>query len=587
MRHVPRRGTALYSSRVNFLPGLLSITGLNYTFWVLMGLLRYFGERIRSDARRALPRVDNRASLRWKILAATSGMGISIALLALSIALVAADRNPSAQSTILPWQWPVNANEKTLLAVCWLGWPLLASYATQRLLRGTGSLTSISIAAVYITASIPLTRILLDRFEPIALEESALAFFLVLFSALVGASIAEEEHRWVSRVRMIASRPPPPQRITPRDVAVIMAAHNEEAMIGKTLSALMKIISPGNLFLGSDASTDRTVEIARSFGVHISDLSPNRGKARVLRYLLDTFKLCERFKAILILDADIVVHPDYLTRVLPHFDDPRVAAVPGRSIPLWQPRRGLHQSLFVTAYRIRLWRMLQFGLRYGQTWRYTNMSTIIPGAMSVYRSSILRQLHVDAPGLVIEDYNMTFEVHHRRLGRIAYDTRALISAKQPLTVKDYIRQVRRWYLGWWQTLRRHGFWPSAFWFFTASFTAEMILNGIFLLAVPILAVVLVVNGFQPIPTWELHGVFIRRGLFSLGDILLGVLLIDYLTTVVVTMIERKPLLLLYGLGFFLFRFIDAFLFIVTIPLSFVARSDGRWVSPKRTEATST
>ena len=51
--------------------------------------------------------------------------------------------------------------------------------------------------------------------------------------------------------------------------------------------------------------------------------------------------------------------------------------------------------------------------------------------------------------------------------------------------------------------------------------------------------------------------------------------------VVISVVERKPILLLYGPVFALLRWIDAFLFIFTLPLAFAEKSDGRWVSPRR------
>ena len=46
-------------------------------------------------------------------------------------------------------------------------------------------------------------------------------------------------------------------------------------------------------------------------------------------------------------------------------------------------------------------------------------------------------------------------------------------------------------------------------------------------------------------------------------------------------IEKKLLLLFYGLGFVFLRYLDAILFLYTLPLAFRIRSDGKWVSPNR------
>jgi poly-beta-1,6-N-acetyl-D-glucosamine synthase len=56
---------------------------------------------------------------------------------------------------------------------------------------------------------------------------------------------------------------------------------------------------------------------------------------------------------------------------------------------------------------------------------------------------------------------------------------------------------------------------------------------------------------------------------------------DYALTVVVSLVERRPSMLLYGLLFPLIRLLDAALFWRALVVSFIAQSDGRWVSPQR------
>jgi cellulose synthase/poly-beta-1,6-N-acetylglucosamine synthase-like glycosyltransferase len=404
---------------------------------------------------------------------------------------------------------------------------------------------------------------------------------VILLGSIAGTWLAIE-----SSERRRGLHRPAGRRYIPRDVAVIIAAHNEEKLIGRTLAAISKSVPHENIFVGNDASQDKTSSVVTLMGCQVLDLVPNRGKAKVLRTLLDHYHLLDRFPIILILDADIEVHEDFLARALPHFDDPRVVAVPGRSRPRWPSHHWPRQNVLITAYRTKLWRMMQFGLRYGQTWKYTNMSTIIPGAMSLYRSSALRQIDIDAPGLVIEDFNMTFELHHRRLGRIAYDARAQVNSQQPQTVGDYVRQIRRWYLGWWQTVRRHGVWASGFWFFMASFTLEMVVNAVFVLLVPIMAIVIGLNHWQPVafPAWQNFNV--KFADVTITGLVLSVLVVDYASTLLIAAIDRKPLMALYGLVFFPLRFLDALMFLVTLPVSLFVRSDGRWTSPTRAAAPS-
>ncbi|MBI4128649.1 MAG: glycosyltransferase family 2 protein [Parcubacteria group bacterium] len=364
------------------------------------------------------------------------------------------------------------------------------------------------------------------------------------------------------------------------DVAALIPAHNEAVAIGGTLAALTKILPSSHVYIGSDASTDRTVEIARSFGCHVLDIRPNRGKAGVLMTLLDQFDIFNRYKAVLILDAEIEIDEHFLERALPIFDDPKIVAVAGHAVSKWMDHWLPRWSMFFVAYRIRLWRVLVYALRYGQTWKYTNLTGIIPGGSSMYRTSALRQININAPGLIIEDFNMTFELQRKRLGKIAFSPEIFVRDQEPYTLRDYCKQVTRWYLGYWQTVRRHGFWPSAFWFATMSFTAEMILVSYFSLTLPYLLFLFIQNGFEPIQLLHLTSLSVSP-LLNFSDLVIGVFLADYVVTIIAAYFERKPVLMLYGLGFLVMRIIDSFIFLWTIPLAFFYSTEGKWVSPER------
>ena len=105
----------------------------------------------------------------------------------------------------------------------------------------------------------------------------------------------------------------------------------------------------------------------------------------------------------------------------------------------------------------------------------------------MYRASVLKHIDITAPGLVIEDFNMTFEVQRKRLGRVAYTPKARCSSEDPLTLNDYRKQVQRWYLGFWQTVRRHGVWPSLFWVSLGTLLVELLTISAFALALPVMA----------------------------------------------------------------------------------------------------
>lgn len=374
------------------------------------------------------------------------------------------------------------------------------------------------------------------------------------------------------------------KNIKVEEVAAIIPAHNEELTIAKTINSLKQMMSAKNIYVGSDASTDKTVEIVKKLGCNVFDINPNKGKAGVLSFLIEHFELIDRYGAIIIVDADSELDKNYLTKALPLFDDPKVIAVAAHIKSKWQNHFSPKLSRLFCAYRVRLYRILQTMMRYGQTWKYTNVTSIIPGFASIYRTSALQYINIDAPGLIIEDYNMTFEVHHNKIGKIAYNPKVFAMSQDPINFKDYFKQIKRWNLGFWQTVRRHGFWFSLFSFTTGLFILEMALYGIFFLLVPIILVWFISHSFVPI-NLPFALPILNISQLSFFDIIIGVFLMDYFITIVISLLEKKPVLLIYGLTFIILRYIDTFIFLYTLPLAFITKSDGRWVSPQRQQIT--
>lgn len=370
-----------------------------------------------------------------------------------------------------------------------------------------------------------------------------------------------------------------PAPLTAADVAVIIPAHNEELSIGTTLTTLLTMIPGKNIYVGSDNSKDRTAEVVGMYGCNVAEITPNKGKAGVLSHLITHFNLLEKYKIIMIVDADVEIDPQYLTRALPLFENPAIAAVAGHAASRWQPHIIPQASQFFSAYRVRLYRIFQIFMKYGQTSHYANVTTIVPGFASMYRSSALAQINITPPGLIIEDFNMTFEVHHKRLGKIGYDPGAVGVTQDPFTLRDYIRQVKRWNLGFWQTVRYHGVWPSVFWASLGFFMLELFFFSLFLLAMPLLLIYFISHSFDPIMIHLWPGGWAYQ--LSLLDVFFGVFIIDYAITLIVALIEKKPPLIWYGLGFIFLRYVDAVMLLYTIPLSFSTKSTGSWVSPER------
>ncbi|HMH58636.1 MAG TPA: glycosyltransferase family 2 protein [Galbitalea sp.] len=369
-------------------------------------------------------------------------------------------------------------------------------------------------------------------------------------------------------------------------VAIVIAAHNEELVIEKTLDSAMSHLPCGQVYVASDGSTDATSELAIRRGANVLDLNPNRGKAGAIVAAIEYFDLVERYDVVMLLDADTVLADDYMESGLPLFDDPNVVAVAGRASTIFNPPPETVMGRILVTYRQRVYIAVQYLLKYGQASRFTNVVSIVPGFASMYRTRVIESIDIDAPGLSIEDYNMTFEIHAKSLGRIAFNPRAAIARTQdPDTLPDYAKQVRRWSLGFWQTLLRHGWHPRLFFLVTWLSVIELIIAAVFLVVTPVVALLSELSGMSV--GWGLDATGGLRGfatMFPAWILVLGILIPDIALSTVTAIVTRNARFLAYAPVFPLLRILDAALCLVALRRALGGSSSGVWQSPQRRAA---
>jgi biofilm PGA synthesis N-glycosyltransferase PgaC len=367
------------------------------------------------------------------------------------------------------------------------------------------------------------------------------------------------------------------------DVAVLIPAHNEELVIEASIEAIAALVPRCNVHVVSDGSTDRTAELARRSGVNVIETRTNVGKAGALEEAIDRFGLVERFGAVLLLDADTTIEPGYFTAALPYFDDPKVVAVAGAVRTHWHERGLSLVGKVLVCHRQRIYAISQRLLKFGQTWRFTNATHIVPGFASMYRTSVLPLIEMNPPGLVIEDFNMTFEVYQKRLGKVAFSLGAVAVTQDPDNLRDYVRQIKRWGLGLWQTVRRH---PPRLSLFSAMLTMlllELLTSSMFFLVLPLLVLILTVPAVYPDAlSWPgitpAHDMIATH--MSLQVLLLAVTGADLALTCLVALIERKLRFLALWIFFPFLRVLDAAVALYVFPKAWLS-STGRWISPAR------
>ncbi|MEV0598704.1 glycosyltransferase family 2 protein [Streptomyces sp. NPDC050315] len=226
-------------------------------------------------------------------------------------------------------------------------------------------------------------------------------------------------------------------------VTAIVPAHNEEAGLPSTLAALRtQTVPPDRVIVIDDASTDRTADVAASHDVTV--LRPPRqlgSKARAQNYALSH---CDT-DLILAVDADTVLAPDYIERVIPAFADPTVAVAAGNvqtrhTRTLWERGRS-------TEYL--------FGFHFHRPIQALAGSPMVcSGCCSVFRRADLMAFGGFPERTIVEDMDFTWsqQIQGRRA---RYVPDAMAWAADPETLTYLRKQVWRWMAGFCQNVRLH------------------------------------------------------------------------------------------------------------------------------------
>lgn len=367
------------------------------------------------------------------------------------------------------------------------------------------------------------------------------------------------------------------------DAAVLLPCYNEEVVLARTLESLKRLVPADQIHVISDGSTDRTAEIARQTGCQVLELKPGRGKAKALEAALEHFQICKRFKYVIMADADAIFGPRYLENALKIFTlFPDTAAIAGYARTPWVKHWRWSWRMFYVAYRVRMYRIFQWLLTYGWTWRHANVSPVIPGFASIYRTKVLQQLAIDVPGLIIEDFNLAFQVHKKKLGKIAHHPSVYAIDQDPDNLNDYMRQLRRWNVGYWQTVKHNGVWPSKFWLSQGWFAAEVLLYSLLLVALPaIIFILTLTTGRTAEPVAVIGGRTLTSFHVFVIVVYSGLFLVDYMLSLVVAAVDRRYMLAVYGLAFPFIRVIDALVLLSSLKEGLFSQSAGRWRPPTR------
>lgn len=230
-------------------------------------------------------------------------------------------------------------------------------------------------------------------------------------------------------------------------IAALVPAHNERMVVAKTLAALKNQTVGVDIFVVDDGSSDGTETEASRYTNNLLVLTRNRGKAGAMNAAISQFKLADRYDFILFMDADTQPDEHFVELSCRHFfeqGNEDVFCVVGKV-------QGIGGS-WIANYR--LWEYAIAHSVYKSAQADMRAILVVPGCATIYRSSIFKKLQIPS-GTLTEDMDFTFLLHRMGFGKMIYEPYAIVYTQDPNTLMDFIKQMNRWYTGFWQTARKY------------------------------------------------------------------------------------------------------------------------------------
>jgi glycosyltransferase involved in cell wall biosynthesis len=265
-------------------------------------------------------------------------------------------------------------------------------------------------------------------------------------------------------------RTPSPGTISRRDASdcherfvIVVPAHNEEMVIGATLSHLSRLDYPADKFevvVVADNCTDRTAEIARAAGATILERTNQelRGKGYALDWAFDRLMredagTANEAAAFVVVDADTVVDPGFLRAMADRIwsgvpvekRHARRAALQGRYGVL-NPEDSWRASLMTAAFdlfnHVKPLGRDRLGLSVGLKGNGMAFTRTVLKAAAWQGRSITEDI----------DFGIDLLLHHGIV--VGYVPEAKVQAQMPVTSKQAASQRERWEKGRYKLLRQ-------------------------------------------------------------------------------------------------------------------------------------
>lgn len=232
--------------------------------------------------------------------------------------------------------------------------------------------------------------------------------------------------------------------------AVVVAAHNEEQVIGQLVENLQILKYPRHLFeifVVADNCTDATAAIAREAGANVYERfnTDQRGKGYAMEWMFNQLLQMEtRFDAVVVFDADNLVHPDFLLEM-----NSKLCAgekVIQGYLHAKNPTDTWVAGTFAIAFWVvnHVWHLAKYNL---------GLSSVLGGTGMCISTDILERFGWGATCLT-EDMEFTMKVLVQGI-RTTWAHDAIVYDEKPLTFMQSWKQRKRWAQGHFDVARRY------------------------------------------------------------------------------------------------------------------------------------
>lgn len=231
--------------------------------------------------------------------------------------------------------------------------------------------------------------------------------------------------------------------LTPQKTfAIVVAAHNEEQVIGQLVENLHVLNYPNELydiFVVADNCNDKTAQIARNAGANVHERFnlEERGKGFAMEWMFaKLFRLERKYDGVVIFDADNLVHPDFLLemnnrlckgeRVIQGYLDAK------------NPNDTWIAGTFAISFWVvnHIWHLAKYNI---------GLSSVLGGTGMCIASEVLEE-HGWGATCLTEDMEFTMKALLKGIPTTwAHD--AIVYDEKPLTFKQAWNQRKRWAQG--------------------------------------------------------------------------------------------------------------------------------------------